>query len=194
MRPASFSFMIFFKISGFLRCSLTACNTGEVGCGEWMIELFIGSHEKSSNRTNSVFGQCCGSGMFNPDPDFYPSRISKPHPTTVKKRNGRKKIVLPLVFCSHKYHKIGDNFLKTGKEKIYANLQRILVLFIQKFVTQLSKWVWNPGSGKNLFQISDPGVKKASDPGSGPATLVLHLGIICGSGSELLSKFYYVPM
>jgi hypothetical protein len=30
----------------------------------------------------------------------------------------------------------------------------------------LSKiWVWDPGSGKNLFRIPDPGVKKAPDPG-----------------------------
>jgi hypothetical protein len=43
----------------------------------------------------------------------------------------------------------------------------------------LSKvWVWDPGSeirdpgsGKNLFRIPDPGVKKAPDPGSGSATL-----------------------
>jgi hypothetical protein len=29
----------------------------------------------------------------------------------------------------------------------------------------------DPGSGKNLFRIPDPEVKKASDPGSGSATL-----------------------
>jgi hypothetical protein len=34
-------------------------------------------------------------------------------------------------------------------------------------------WVWDPGSGKNLFRIPDPGVKKARIPypGSGSATL-----------------------
>ncbi len=31
--------------------------------------------------------------------------------------------------------------------------------------------IQNPGSGKNLFRIPDPGVKKAPDPGSGSATL-----------------------
>jgi hypothetical protein len=30
--------------------------------------------------------------------------------------------------------------------------------------------IWGPGSGKNLFRIPDPGVKKAPDPGS--ATLL----------------------
>jgi hypothetical protein len=53
-------------------------------------------------------------------------------------------------------------------------LQRIIELFNQKIVTKFSKkiWVWGPGSGKNLFRIPDPGVKKAPDPGSGSATLV----------------------
>ncbi len=37
----------------------------------------------------------------------------------------------------------------------------------QKIVTKLSKiWVWDPGSGENLFRIPDAGVKKAPDPGS----------------------------
>jgi hypothetical protein len=58
------------------------------------------------------------------------------------------------------------------KKKIWAVL--IIELFTQKTVTKLSKkiWVWDPGSGKNLFQILDPGVKKAPDPGSGSPTLV----------------------
>jgi hypothetical protein len=66
------------------------------------------------------------------------------------------------------------------KKKIGANFQRIIELFTQKIVSKLSKiWVWDPGSeirdpgsGKNLFRIPDPGVKKAPDPGSGSATLV----------------------
>jgi hypothetical protein len=33
----------------------------------------------------------------------------------------------------------------------------------------------DPGSGKNQFRIPDPGVKKAPDPGSGSATLLLDL-------------------
>jgi hypothetical protein len=65
------------------------------------------------------------------------------------------------------------------KKKIWANFQRIIELFTQKIATKLSKiWVWDPGSGsrdpgsgKNLFRIPDPGVKKAPDPGS--ATLIV---------------------
>jgi hypothetical protein len=45
-------------------------------------------------------------------------------------------------------------------------------LFTQKNVIKLSKiWVWDSGSGKNIFRIQNPGVKKAPDPGSGSATL-----------------------
>ncbi len=36
----------------------------------------------------------------------------------------------------------------------------------------LGSEIRDPGSGKNLFRIPDPGVIKAPDPGSGSATLV----------------------
>jgi hypothetical protein len=36
----------------------------------------------------------------------------------------------------------------------------------------LGSEIRDPRSGKNLFLIPDPGVKKAPDPGSGSATLV----------------------
>ncbi len=58
------------------------------------------------------------------------------------------------------------------KKKIWANLQRIIGLPTQKLSLSSQKWVWDPGSGKNLFRIPDPGVKKAPDPGSGSATLL----------------------
>ncbi len=37
----------------------------------------------------------------------------------------------------------------------------------------LGSGIRDPGSGKNLFRIPDPGVKKAPDPGFGSATLLL---------------------
>jgi hypothetical protein len=44
------------------------------------------------------------------------------------------------------------------KKKIWVNVQRIIQLFTQKIVTKLSNvLVWDPGSGKNLFRIPDPG-------------------------------------
>jgi hypothetical protein len=57
------------------------------------------------------------------------------------------------------------------KKKSRPNFPRIIEVFTQKCVTKPSKiWVWDPGSGKNLFRFPDPGVKKAPDPGS--ATLI----------------------
>jgi hypothetical protein len=61
------------------------------------------------------------------------------------------------------------------KKIIWANFQRIIELFTKKIAKKLLKiWSWDPGSGKNLFRIPDPGVKKhpIPDPGSGSATLL----------------------
>jgi hypothetical protein len=61
------------------------------------------------------------------------------------------------------------------KKKIWANFQRIIELFTQKIVTKLSNiWVWDPRSGKNLFRIPDPGVKKALDPGFATLVIPIH--------------------
>jgi hypothetical protein len=63
------------------------------------------------------------------------------------------------------------------KKKIWANFQRMVEVFTQKNVQYALKYmglgsgIRDPGSGKNLFRIPDPGVKKAPDPGSGSATL-----------------------
>jgi hypothetical protein len=51
------------------------------------------------------------------------------------------------------------------KKKIWPEFPRIIEVFTQKIVTKPSKiWVWDPrsgirdpGSGKNLFRIPDPG-------------------------------------
>ncbi len=53
------------------------------------------------------------------------------------------------------------------KEKIWANFQRIIELFTQKIVTKFSKiWVWDPGSGENLFRIRGPGSRGQKGTGS----------------------------
>jgi len=56
-----------------------------------------------------------------------------------------------------------------------GELAKNIELFTQNLSLSSRKkiWVWDPGSGKNLFRIPDPdpGVKKAPDPGSGSATL-----------------------
>ncbi len=97
------------------------------------------------------------------------SRIQKQ-----QKKRGVKKNFCHTFLCSHKFHKIEHYFsFEVLKKKICANFQRFIELFTQKIVTKLSKiWVRDPRSGKNVFRIPDPGVKKAPDPGSGSATLV----------------------
>jgi hypothetical protein len=56
------------------------------------------------------------------------------------------KNLLPYLFLAKKLHKI--------EMSLFTKLSKI--------------WVWDPGSGKNLFRIPDPGpgVKMALDPGS----------------------------
>ncbi len=121
-----------------------------------------------------------------PDPDFLlipdlGSRIQKQ-----QQKRGVKKICC-IFFCKKKFHKIENYrilFLKCRIKKFgpVSSFQRIVKLFTQKFFTKLSKiWVWDPrirdpGSRKNLFRIPDlgPGVKKAPDPGSGSATLIIN--------------------
>jgi hypothetical protein len=61
-------------------------------------------------------------------------------------------------------------------EKIFwTNLQRIIEVLrkinFHLAIKNIEFGLRDPRSGKNLFLISDPGVKKATDPGSGSATL-----------------------
>jgi hypothetical protein len=48
--------------------------------------------------------QCCGSGMFIPDPEFYPSRI--PDPKTATKERGEKKLVVITFYFATNFTKL----------------------------------------------------------------------------------------
>jgi hypothetical protein len=74
-------------------------------------------------------------------------------------------IVIPF-FVATNFHKNVNYFIfEMLKKKILDKFQRIIEHFTQKIVNMLSKiWGWDPGSGKNLFRIPDPAVKKAPDP------------------------------
>jgi hypothetical protein len=50
------------------------------------------------------FLQCGGSGMFIPDPDFYPSRI--PDPKTATKERGEKKFVVITFYVATNFTKL----------------------------------------------------------------------------------------
>ncbi len=103
---------------------------------------------KKSGYMSSDFKQCCGSGMFIPDPGswFLPipdpgSRISDPGSKNSNKREGWKKICCHTFLCSHKFPKIEHYFsFEVLTKKIWANFQRIIELFTQKIVTKLSKY------------------------------------------------------
>ncbi len=73
----------------------------------------------------SIYRQCCGSGMFIPDPGswFLPipdpgSRITYPGSKNSNKREGWKKIWCNTFLFSHKFHKIVHYFsFEVLKEK-----------------------------------------------------------------------------
>jgi hypothetical protein len=45
--------------------------------------------------------QCCGSGMFIPDPDFYPSRIQQHYQNQQKRGQGEGLVVLPILSATY---------------------------------------------------------------------------------------------
>ncbi len=98
-----------------------------------------------------------------PDADFYPSWIPalRSRIQNRNKREGWKKFV-DIPFCSHNFHKI-ENYL------IFEMLKKKRGQFTQKIVPKLSKiWVWDPGSGKNLFRIQESKRHWIQDPGLWP--------------------------
>jgi hypothetical protein len=146
---------------------------GFTGSGPGSTIMLLWNNNKKFLLLYSVADPGCLSRI--PYPDFYPFRIPDSGSKNSNKREWWKKICCHTFLCILTFHKIENYFsFEVLKKKIWGNFQRIIELFTQKIVTntKLSKiWVWDPGSGKNLFRIPDPGFKKAPDPGSGSATL-----------------------
>ncbi len=120
------------------------------------------------------FGSVADPGCLSriPDPDFYPSRIPDlgiPDPKTVTKERGKKNL-LSYFFCSHKFHKIEYYVIFEMVKKKFGPISKELLKFLPKKFPIFSQiygfGIRYPGSGKNLFWIPDPGVKKEPDPGS----------------------------
>jgi hypothetical protein len=106
------------------------------------------------------FYQCCGSGMFIPGPEFYPSRI--PDLKTATKERGEKKLYIKPFYVATKFNKI-VNFFSFAKEKNLGQFSKNYRTFYQKTCQKaLQNMVL--GSGKNPYRIPDPGVKKAPYP------------------------------
>ncbi len=117
------------------------------------------------------FCQSCGSGMFIPDRDFYPSRIPDLGSRIQKQQlmRGVKKIFCHTCFCSQKFHKIENYFIfEMLKKKISkGQFSKNYELFTQKIVTLFSKiWVWDPRSGIRKKPIPDPGSSGQKGTGS----------------------------
>ncbi len=118
--------------------------------------------------------------MLIPDPE---SRISDPGSKNSYKREGWKKIS----FCSHKFHKIKNYFIfELPRKKILAKFQRSIELLPKKLSLSSQKCefgsgIRDPGSGKNLFRIPDPGVKMAPylDPKHCSAQLTVESTALC---------------
>ncbi len=111
-----------------------------------------------------VIGQCCGSGMFIPDPDFFPSRIPDP-----KKHGEVKKFCLNLfsyLFVAFRSC-WNRSWLITVAQNLF-NLMTILNYF--HFLTQenigfkLSEIM--VGSGIRKKPIPDPGSRGQKGTGS----------------------------
>ncbi len=114
--------------------------------------------------------------MFIQDPDFYPSRIPdlgsriSDLGSRIQKQQenrGVKKICCHTFFVAINFTKFKIILFLECWKKILANFQRIIELFTQKMSLSSQKYEFgmrDPGSGKNLFRIPDPGVKKAPDP------------------------------
>jgi hypothetical protein len=106
--------------------------------------------------------QCCGSGMFIPDQVFEPSRI--PDSTKTTKEESGKIGCLTFLF-----NQISQNIFLSYRKKIWANWQRIIVLFTQKLSLSsrtygLVSGIRDPGSGKNLSRIQGSKKHPIPDP------------------------------
>jgi hypothetical protein len=131
-----------------------------------------------------IFSQCCGSGMFIPDPGswFLPipdpgSRI--PDPKTATKERGKKKLNVKPFYVATKFNKIVNYFsFEVLKKKIWANFQRILPKKLSKSSSKYGLGIRDPRSGIRKKPIPDPGSRgqkgtgsRIPDPRSGSATL-----------------------
>ncbi len=95
---------------------------------------------------SQVLYQHCGSEMFIPD----------------QTKEGKKFLVQPF-FVATNITKLKLFYSWTGKEKIWANLQ--------KNCHQALNMFWSPGSGSGTKPFPDPGSRGQNGKGSGSATL-----------------------
>jgi hypothetical protein len=111
--------------------------------------------------------QCWGSGMFIPDPDFYPSRIQDlGSKNSNNKREGWKFFFFSTLFCSHKYQKIWNYFIFELIRKNFGPIYKNYWTFYPKNChwQKYGFGIRDPRSGINLLRIPDPEFKRHRIP------------------------------
>jgi hypothetical protein len=101
-----------------------------------------------------------------PDPDFYPSRI------LIFTHPGSQKVVVIPFFVATNFAKLNIIlFLKCQTKKFGPIFKELLKFLSNKLSLSSQKYgfgIRDPGSGKNLFRIPDPGVKRHWIPDPDP--------------------------
>ncbi len=122
------------------------------------------------------FFQCCGSGMFIPDPGSWFLPIPDPGSKNSNKRQGWKNNFVKPFFVATNFTKLHIIlFLICWRKKFGPISQELLKFLPQKLSPSPQKYgfgIRDPRSGIRKKPIPDPGVKNAPDPGSGSATLI----------------------
>ncbi len=127
------------------------------------------------NYTNEMekyfrFYQCCGSGMFIPDPGswFSPSRI--PDPKIATKERGGKNFVIKLFSVATFFTKLNIIlFLKCWRKKFGPNFKELLKFLPKKLSLSSQKYgfgIRDPRSGIRKKPIPDPGSRGQKGTGS----------------------------
>ncbi len=121
-----------------------------------------------------LYGDCMAHCVADPG-CFSGSRILNfTHPGSQiqkqQQKRGVKKNLMLYLFCSHTFQKIKNYFILKCCRKKFGPIFKELLKFLPKKLS-LSSQKYGFGlrylrSGKNLFRIPDPGVKKAPDHGS----------------------------
>ena len=93
--------------------------------------------DTSPERIRKRISQCCGSGMFIPDPYFYPFRLPDLGSKNSNKREGWKKIVVKPFFVAKNFTKLKIILFFKCVRKKFGPVLKKLELFTQKFVTKL---------------------------------------------------------
>ncbi len=147
-----------------------------VSIWQFSLKNALGPNEQRLNINRSR--QCCGSGMFIPDPR---SQISDPGFKNSNKREGWKKICYHT-FCSHKFHKINKLFyFWNAEENNLSQFSKNYRTFDPKFVNKSQKYgfgIRDPRSGirdpKKIYsgsRIQGSKRHRIPDPESGSSTL-----------------------